>query len=47
MAEVATKVLEMSADKATRLRAISREKWRRDQEALQYDAEGAPRLTLA
>ena len=41
MTEVATKVLEMSADKSTRLRALSREKWRRDQEALAYDAETA------
>jgi len=31
----------MSADRRTRLRAISREKWRRDQEAILHDAETA------
>jgi predicted transposase/invertase (TIGR01784 family) len=41
MADVATKVLEMSSDLRTRFRAISREKWRRDQEAILYDAETA------
>jgi len=47
MTEVATKVLEMSADKRTRLRAISREKWRHDQEAILHDADTAHERGMA
>ena len=41
MAEAAARILEMSADKRARLRAISREKWRRDREAVLHEAETA------